>query len=125
MKTRVTYPKSFLPVLMAATLLISGCTRKTEQTSDTTIGAPATDSVVITQVAAASMSVLDLLRLEHDVDVRGSAMGAFVTGIDSVETGGGCFWTYKVNDSTIPVACDIFHVEPGDTVVWRFNRGSR
>lgn len=121
----MTYREFPLPVLFAVVLLITGCTHKTEQTSNTPAATPPADSVVITQVAADSMSVLDLLQLEHHVDVRGSAMGAFVTGIDSVETGGGCFWTYKVNDSTIPVACDEYRVGPGDTVVWRFNRGSR
>jgi len=98
-----------------------GCAERAEKSKD----APSVDSVLVTQVAADSIGVLDLLLAEHEVNYRGSAMGAFVTSVDSVETGGGCFWTFKVNDSAIPVACDKYRVGPGDTVTWRFGRGSR
>lgn len=119
------FSKSLISALLAIMALAVACSRQSEQTADKSAATPPADSVVITQIAADSMSVLALLEQEHEVDVRGSAMGAFVTGIDSVEVGDGCFWTYKVNDSAIPTACDKYRVGPGDTVVWRFNRGSR
>ncbi|MFQ5499169.1 MAG: DUF4430 domain-containing protein [Candidatus Zixiibacteriota bacterium] len=80
----------------------------------------APDSVVVVSVATDSVSAFDLLMSGHHVEYRKSAMGVFVTAIDSTESGSGCYWLYSVNDSMMPVAADKQTVGSGDTVRWHF-----
>ena len=82
-------------------------------------------SLAITLLATDSVTVLDLLKVDHTVEYHSSAMGLFVTAIDSVTSGAGRFWTYTVNGRIISQACDRYRVGPGDTVIWRFGMGSR
>ena len=97
---------------------------KTTETTDTTATAPSTfsDSLVIELTGIDSVTVLDLLLSAHQVDYRTSLNGAFVTGIDSHENGGDCFWIYTVNDTKPSVACDKYYTSDGDRVKWHFRR---
>ncbi len=82
----------------------------------------AVDSVTFTVVAVESTNALQLLARHHAVDSRGSAVGSFVTAIDSVETGEGYYWLYSVNGEIPEIAADKRDVGPGDTVRWHFRR---
>jgi hypothetical protein len=82
----------------------------------------AIDSLVIELTGADSQSVVQLLIAEHRVSFQLSAMGIFVTGIDSVENSATAFWIYSVNDTTPPVACDRLFTHDGDRVVWHYRR---
>lgn len=93
------------------------CTGSSDKPADTTAAAPR-DSVVVTLLCEDSISVLGLLQQAHQVEFRSSAMGAFVTSIDSVAGGGDAFWLYSVNDTMVPLAADRMIVQPGDTVRW-------
>jgi hypothetical protein len=109
--------------LLLATILCTACSHKAEPASQQTVSA-AQDSVLIELVADGSLNALQLLQRGHAVEARGSAMGSFVTAVDSVEGGTGCFWVYSVNDTTPKVAADRFVPNAGDTVRWHFRRGS-
>lgn len=81
-----------------------------------------TDSLVIELTGVDSLSVFDILRENHQVESKSSLQGVFITGIDSVEGGGGYFWVYEVNDSTASVACDKYMTRNGDKIVWYFRK---
>ena len=59
------------------------------------------------------------------MDYRGSAVGAFVTRVDRVESGSEYFWMYSVNDSFPQTACDKYVTSDGDRVVWHSDRMRR
>ncbi len=120
---RLIQSQSARAVIFLVTLLtcFPGCGQKQDNSdprsaADTT--SAALDSVVLIMVASDSTTVLDLTRFHHDVESRASALGAFVTAIDSIENSRRAFWVYSVNDSTPLVAADKQLVVPGDTVRW-------
>ncbi|MFQ6007391.1 MAG: DUF4430 domain-containing protein [Candidatus Zixiibacteriota bacterium] len=90
--------------------------------SDSTASIAKRDSVVIEVAGVDSQTVFDLLRNTHQVQYRSSAIGVFITAIDSIENSGGIYWVYSVNDSMPPVACDKFHTKNGDVVKWHFRK---
>lgn len=106
-------------VLITIPVLLWGCGDNDEPRQ--TSRGPA-DSVVITLVALESGAVLELLEKEHEVSYTSTAAGAFVTGIDSVESRSGWYWVYTVNSSMPEVSSDNCVVEAGDTVRWHFRR---
>jgi hypothetical protein len=83
------------------------------------------DSLVIELAGADQTSALDLLKADHDVDYRSTAVGAFVTQVDQAESGAEYFWMYSVNDSFPTTACDKFVTSDGDRVVWHFRKMGR
>ncbi|MFH1373553.1 MAG: DUF4430 domain-containing protein [bacterium] len=118
-----------IPVLMILPLAVScgsnedgSTTAENESSQDSISGAIASDSVVIELVGIGSTTVFELLKQQHQVDFKSSALGVFVTAIDSVENGSGAYWIYTVNDSTPNVACDKFLTESGDVVKWHFRK---
>ena len=80
------------------------------------------DSLTIELLGADSVSVLDLLVAEHEVDMIGGSQGAFVRGIDSIANSAACAWVYSVNDSMAQVAADKYLTSDGDRIVWHFRR---
>ncbi len=80
------------------------------------------DSLVIDLVGVDSLTVLDLLKAEHQVEYRSTISGVFVTTIDSTESGSNHFWIYSVNDTMPPVACDQLVTSVGDRVKWHFRK---
>ena len=108
----------FLPLL--ATLLI-GCAAKEEASDkDGTDKAVSRDSVEIVLVAHDSLSAYDLLAESHEVGAKETAMGVFVSAVDSVENFSGGYWIYSVNDTSPKVAADKLITNRGDTVKWHF-----
>ena len=83
------------------------------------------DSLVIELAGVDSTTVLDLLERAHEVEVRGTVTGTFVTSIDSVPARDGYFWVYSVNDSMATVACDKYVTGTGDRVKWHYRNMAR
>jgi len=111
-------------------LLLLRCTshdRADDRLSDTTDQATQVfhDSLVIELTGVDSITVLDLLVADHQVDYRNTAAGAFVTAIDGVESAADWFWVYSVNDTSPSMACDRQLTSNGDRVRWHFRKGPR
>jgi hypothetical protein len=114
---------------LTAAALSMNCGKQAEQSSgkakttrDTVLAAETPDSVTINLTGEDSVSVFALLRRDHKVDYKSTAMGVFVTGIDSLKTGSGYFWVYTVNDTTPPVACNRVLTRNGDSVQWHYRK---
>ena len=125
LKSQLTW---LIPVLIILSLAVScgsnedgNTTARNEASRDSVSGA-ASDSVVIELVGINSTTVFELLRERHQVEFKSSALGVFVTAIDSVENSSGAYWIYTVNDSVPQVACDKCMIQNGDTVKWHFRK---
>jgi len=120
-----------LAILLA--LFLCSCDSRTENESelsqskagDSAVISVPSDSMVIELAGADSQTVFELLRNSHRVEYKSSAMGVFVTAIDSIENSSGAYWLYSVNDSMPQVACDKYVTKSGDVVKWRFRKTSR
>jgi len=114
-------------LLLVLTTAFFACSQNSDSTADkagetdTSVAAPI-DSLVVSLIGIDSVSVLDLLRAEHAVEVQESAMGAFVKSIDSVENSQGYFWLYSVNDSMGKVAADKYLASDSDVVKWHYRK---
>jgi hypothetical protein len=97
-------------------------TEDTEPPEKTETAAQYTDSLTIELTGADSLSVFEILKENHEVDYNSSLQGVFVTAIDSIESGGGYYWVYEVNDSTAQIACDKYLTRNGDRIVWYFRK---
>ncbi len=114
-------------------LTLVSCTAQTEQdaqshqrTDSSRRDAPhVQDSLVIELGGRDSLTVLDVLLLEHEADFKRTALGVFVQAIDSVPNARGFFWLYSVNDSTGQVSCDRHVTKDGDVIRWYFRRVER
>lgn len=102
------------------TLLVIGCNESAQIETEST----ARDSLVVEMTATDSITPLELLLDNHQVEYRGSIMGAFVTSVDSVENSSTAFWIYTVNDTTPKVACDKMSLNAGDQLKWQYRRVS-
>ncbi|MBD3332475.1 DUF4430 domain-containing protein [candidate division GN15 bacterium] len=78
------------------------------------------DSLILVQIAPDSVTVLELLERDHEVQYTSSAMGAFVDMIDSVGGDEAYFWLYSVNSEMGQTAADKHILDPGDTVKWHY-----
>jgi len=83
------------------------------------------DSLVIELSGVDSLTVLELLQREHEVNYRSTAAGAFVTAIDAVSNSAENFWLFSVNDSFPTVACDRCVISGNDRIKWHFRRAGR
>ncbi|MCM2272641.1 MAG: DUF4430 domain-containing protein [candidate division Zixibacteria bacterium] len=115
-----------LILLLAVALIIHGCGKQQEaepldraQDSASATETPGRDSVTFELAGQDSVTAFELLQRAHYVEFRSTAMGLFVTGIDSVQGGGNAFWIYTVNDTTPKTASDKMFTRTGDRVVWR------
>ena len=117
-------PVLTLLLITAALIACGGQTDDSSSDADTSAPASASDSLVITLVGEDSVSVLQLLQRDHEVDLKSSVMGVFVTAIDSLETAPSVFWVYTVNDTSPKVACDRMLTRDGDMVRWHFRKSS-
>ena len=114
-------------LFILALLVIGGCSKKqeaepkVEATTETPIEeiTPA-DSIVLELVSEDSISVYDLLDQKHELELKTTATGAFIIGIDSTYNHEGFFWIYSVNDSMAQISCDQYMTKPGDTVRWHY-----
>ena len=102
--------------------LLVGCSKDSD--SEATYGGQDTaeDSVVIELAGIDSVSAFDLLRRDHEVDYRSTALGVFVTAVDSFETSRTAFWIYTVNDSMLDMAADKAITADGDRVKWHYRK---
>ena len=80
------------------------------------------DSMIIELTGVDSLTVLELLKNDHRVNFRSSAMGVFITAIDSISNNRDTYWIYSVNDSIPSVACDKYLTHEGDRVKWHFRK---
>ena len=80
------------------------------------------DSLVIELTGEDSVTVFDLLRSQHTVDVQASAQGVFVKAIDSIANGERTYWLYSVNDSMGQVSCDKYVTKSGDRIKWYYRK---
>ncbi len=115
-----------LVILALGLMLSSGCIKRIDKDSPTTATADSTavtdpdESRVIVLDGAESQTVLGVLQAHNQVEMKTSAMGAFVVAIDSIRNGGDAYWLYSVNGEMGQVASDRFLTRPGDTVRWHF-----
>jgi hypothetical protein len=119
----------FLGLGILIPLLLLSCGDRDERTSGETSTVSASDtiagpvdSVVIRLTGVDSLTVLDLLLQEHEVQYKSTAMGIFVSAIDSFESGSGVYWLYSVNDTFPQVASDKMVTGDSDRVVWHFRK---
>ncbi len=115
---------------LALATFFTGCGSDSKPTpkqtdSASTSVAKGQDSLAIELVGVDQTSVLDLLKAKHEVDYRGTVVGAFVTRVDRAEASAEYFWMYSVNDSFPQTACDKCVTSNGDRVVWHFRRMGR
>ncbi len=107
-------------------LIIGGCGNKQEAEPEVDTTAVETeeetfkDSLVLEMVSEDSISVFDILDQKHELEIKKSAMGAFIIAIDSIENSEGIFWIYSVNDKMGQMASDKHMTKPGDVVKWHF-----
>ena len=116
------FPYVLLIKIVSVLLLVSGCAGNGGEREGAARVDTSSDSLTLVMSSEDSVSVLDLLRRHHEADIRSSALGSFVTAIDSIENGGGAFWVYSVNADLPQTAADNYMVGPKDTVRWHFRR---
>jgi len=102
--------------------LLAGCDSSGKADRTATDRPSDSDSLVIELAGADSVSVFDLLEAGHEVGFTRTALGVFVTRIDSVRNGSGCFWIYSLNDTMPSTAADRCITVSGDRVRWHFRR---
>jgi hypothetical protein len=112
--------------LLVVGLIIHGCGTQQDDGAavvdkDSTAAAesPSRDSVTFELAGRDSATAFELLQQSHYVEYRSTAMGVFVTGVDSIRGGGNAFWIYSVNDTTPKIASDKMFTRSGDRVIWR------
>jgi hypothetical protein len=114
-----------LLIMLTAVLVSCGGQQKDTSSDSGKLGlSAARDSVVIALAGEDSLSVLELLQRDHEVAIKSSVMGRFVTAVDSLESSASVFWVYTVNDSSPAIACDRFFTSDGDTVRWHFRKST-
>jgi hypothetical protein len=114
-------------------LLMCSCSRKEKPDKtdgrsnevDSSAAAVTRDSLVIELPGADSQTVFDLLKSSHQVEYKSSALGMFVTAIDSIENSSGAYWVYSVNDSLPKVASDKYITKDGDMIKWHLRKTRR
>ncbi len=92
MNNKMTFKICLGLILLA--LAVSGCgnsNNSATQKTETAAVAANTDSLVITIMGQRGKSILEVTESAHNVDYIASSVGAFVKGIDSVESGNGYF----------------------------------
>lgn len=115
-------------LILLSLAFFSGCTEteKTDRSEQTE--SPANneikyiDSLVIELTGRDSVTVLDLLKENHEVGIVATALGVFVKRIDSLENGSTIFWIYSVNDSMPEIAADRYQTKDGDQIRWHYRK---
>ncbi|MDF1545124.1 MAG: DUF4430 domain-containing protein [bacterium] len=92
---------------------------------ETSLDSPDRDSLVHLMIATDSVTVFDLLQSNHQIEYKSSAMGLFVTTIDSVENSSAAYWVYSVNSKMIPMASDKHLIGPNDTLRWHLRKSGQ
>lgn len=67
-------------------------------------------------------NALDLLKVNHKVDVKTSSFGDYVQGIDGVEGDAGHFWSFYVNGSMASVGAGAYVSKSTDKIEWKFEK---
>ncbi len=96
-----------ISLLLLAVIAISGCEQKTETLASFTL------------VAVDSGSVFSHTQGNYSVDYDSLEVGVFVKSIENVSQSKQAYWLYSVNSEPGNVACNLFQVAPGDTIVWK------
>lgn len=116
-------------LVLAALLLCLGCSSsengepiESPQSSALTLSSCSADSICINLIGEDSVSVFDLLMRNHEVANRTSAMGMYVTGIDSMHNSRDAFWLFSVNDTMPQSSCDQVITRTGDKVTWHYRK---
>jgi len=111
--------------VLATALIIAmmlGCDKQQDHNEPVAESPEYTDSLVIELTGVDGESVLAITGESYSVEYTESAMGAFVTAIDSVENGDGYWWLFMVNDSAAQIACDKYITASGDKITWSFRK---
>ena len=115
-------------LLLLITTAAFGCNtednKQTKTNSTDTLSSTQVDSFVIELIGIDSLTVLELLQREHHVTGQTSAMGYFVSSIDSISSSRETFWIYTVNDNTPSVACDRYVCTEGDIIKWHLKKSN-
>lgn len=114
-----------LLILLLASLLIHACNHQDQEKTappDANADQVSKDSIVIELVGRDSATVFDLLDEAHEVERRLTAMGVFVTAIDSLANSSSAAWVYTVNDTTPKLAADKMVTRAGDRVKWLYRK---
>ena len=116
-------------LVLAALLLCLACgssengeSIEPPQNSALTLSSSSADSLCINLIGEDSVSVFDLLVRNHEVDNRTSAMGMYVTGIDSMHNSRDAFWLFSVNDTMPQSSCDQVMTRNGDKITWHYRK---
>lgn len=80
------------------------------------------DSLIIELTGVEAQTVFDQLKSSHQVEYHSTALGMFVTAIDSIENNSGVYWVYSVNDSMPDIASNRYVTKNGDAVKWHFRK---
>lgn len=67
-------------------------------------------------------NALNLLKVNHKVDVKTSSYGDYVQGIDGVEGDTGHFWSFYVNGSMASVGAGAYVSKSTDKIEWKFDK---
>ncbi len=112
--------KIIILITVIFSFIFTTCSEPKQEAAD--IDSVSHDSLTIELEGSDSLSVFEILKLNHSVTTKSTAMGEFVTGIDSVLVGDGYFWVYTVNDTVPQVACDKMNVKKTDYIKWYFRK---
>lgn len=116
--------KNVKKIIILITIIFSfifmSCSEPKQEVSDT--ASKWQDSLTIELVGSDSLTVLQILELSHSVTTSSTALGEFVTGIDSIHSGEGYFWVFTVNDTVPKIACDKMNVNKTDYIKWYFRK---
>ncbi len=96
--------------------------KDTTAVADSAAAVTPSDSLTIELTGLDSLSVFELLQKSHKVNYHPTALGVFVTGIDSLKNDSHHFWVYSVNDSFPQIASDKYLTATGDRVVWHYRK---
>lgn len=65
-------------------------------------------------------SALDLLKIDHEVEVQESSIGSFVTSIDGIKNVDDKYWMFYVNDQLASSGADTYKSKSGEKIEWRY-----
>ena len=112
--------KIFILIFIILSIIFTACSQPKQEVADTDTNYH--DSLIIELAGSDSLSVLEILKQNHKVTTKATALGEFVTGIDSISISDGYFWLFTVNDTMSQIACDKMIVNKSDYIKWYFRK---
>ncbi|TFF91613.1 DUF4430 domain-containing protein [Candidatus Thorarchaeota archaeon] len=114
--------------LLAALLLLqptaeprfTGTTKAAQAASGLTLIVDFGNGTVLNTTDLAGTDVLEVTESQYILDINWYGSLAFVTSIAGTQNDATKAWQYWVNGIYASVACNIFEVSDGDTIVWNY-----